>query len=310
MTTNFTLHELQCFDAVARTGRFQAAAEQLHRSHPAVFAAVAKLERQLGLPLLDRSGYRVKLTDAGRSLHRHAQSVLREVENLGAHANQLAMGVESELRIVLGDFCPRPRVLQLLGRFFGQFQGTRLRLDVEAVGGPLERILDDEADLVIHGGAKSTPGLECIELGSVCFVPVVAPGFLPFDITPSITPKEMRALTQCVIRDTAHHAAKRDHFLVEGAPQCSVPDQLIKKELIVHGMAWGHLPHFLIEEELRDGRLLSIAGRFFAEHVEELVAARRTDRPCGPVAAQLWDELQAEAPALRASLACEETPLR
>ena len=60
--SDFTLHDLQCFDAVARAGGFQAAAAALHRSHPAVFAAVAKLERQLDLALLDRSGYRVRLT--------------------------------------------------------------------------------------------------------------------------------------------------------------------------------------------------------------------------------------------------------
>src|SRR3712207_7837752 len=40
------------------------------------------------------------------------------------------------------------------------------------------------------------------------------------------------------------------HFLVEGAPRCSVPDHLMKKELILHGMAWGHLPRFMIEAEL------------------------------------------------------------
>ena len=75
---NFTLHELQCFDAVVTAGSFQAAAERLHRSHPSVFAAVAKLEGQLGLSLLDRGGYRVRLTEAGRSFHRKVQSVLRE----------------------------------------------------------------------------------------------------------------------------------------------------------------------------------------------------------------------------------------
>ncbi|MBF2952519.1 LysR family transcriptional regulator, partial [Pseudomonas aeruginosa] len=48
---DFTLHDLQCFDAVVDAGGFQAAAQRLHRSHPAVFAAVARLERQLGLVL-------------------------------------------------------------------------------------------------------------------------------------------------------------------------------------------------------------------------------------------------------------------
>ncbi|RUU64561.1 LysR family transcriptional regulator, partial [Mesorhizobium sp. M7A.T.Ca.TU.009.01.1.1] len=34
----FTLHDLQCFDAVVRTGGFQPAAAMLYRSHPAGFA--------------------------------------------------------------------------------------------------------------------------------------------------------------------------------------------------------------------------------------------------------------------------------
>src|SRR5437764_1177377 len=83
----------------------------------AVFAAVSRLERQLGLTLLDRSGYRVGATEAGHALLERAQTLLRETELLSAHARQLAMGVESELRVVLGDFCPRPPLLDILGQF-------------------------------------------------------------------------------------------------------------------------------------------------------------------------------------------------
>src|SRR5690242_21928161 len=78
----FTLQDLRCFDAVVREGSFQAAAALVNRSHPAVFAAVAKLERQLGMPLLDRSGYRVRATAAGDAFHRRAQGLLRELEVL------------------------------------------------------------------------------------------------------------------------------------------------------------------------------------------------------------------------------------
>jgi hypothetical protein len=53
-------------------------------------------------------------------------------------------------------------------------------LQVEAVTGPWERLLDDEADLVLHRIDKSDARLEWIDLGTVSLVPVVAPGFLPF----------------------------------------------------------------------------------------------------------------------------------
>ncbi|RKH19249.1 LysR family transcriptional regulator [Corallococcus sp. CA047B] len=297
--TGFTLHELQCFDAVVSGGSFQAAAERMHRSHPSVFAAVAKLEQQLGLSLLDRSGYRVRLTEAGRAFHRKARTLLREAEELSTHAQQLAMGEEAELRVVLGDLCPLPPVLALLSRFFAQCPQTRLHLQFEAVSGPWERLLEDEADLIVHRVPKSDVRMEWMDLGRVALVPVVAPGFLPFQPKTAITPRQMQAFTQCVLRDSARHPPEQGHFLVEGAPQCSAPDHLMKKELVLHGMAWGHLPRFMIEAELRDGRLRSIAGRHFPGVIEELVAARRRDRPHGPVASRLWGFLAGHAPVLR-----------
>ena len=300
--TGFTLHDLQCFDAVVRAGSFQAAAVALHRSHPAVFAAVGKLERQLGLNLLDRSGYRVRLTEAGSSFHRRLQSLLRDMEGLRTHAAQLALGEESDLRVVIGDLCPRPQILGLLSSFFAQNPGTRLHLHFEAVAGPAERLFDGDADLILHGIDKNDPRMEWVDLCKVPFIPVVAPAFLPFPISPGIRPDQMRDFTQCVIRDTARHSTPRNYYILEGAHQCTVADQLMKKEIILQGMGWGHMPRFLIEEELRKGQLVSIAGRYLTGSTEELVAARRCDRPQGPVANRLWRCIQENAPQLRKAL--------
>jgi DNA-binding transcriptional LysR family regulator len=292
--SGFTLHELQCFDAVVSGGGFQAAAEQLHRSHPSVFAAVAKLEHQLGLALLDRTGYRVRLTEAGASFHRRVRVLLRDAAELRSHAEQLAMGEEAELRVVLGDLCPLQPVLGRLSQFFAAYPRTRLNLLFESVTGPWERLVEGEADVFVHRLPQGDVRMEWVALGRVAMVPVVAPGFLPFPPGGAITPRQLRGFTQCVIRDSARRPAAEGHFLVEGAPQCSVPDHLTKKELVLRGMAWGHLPRFMIDEDLREGRLLSIAGRHFPGVVEELVAARRSDAPHGPVANALWDFLQRE----------------
>lgn len=85
------LHDLRCFDAVATKGSFQAAGAALNRSHPSVFAAVARLEQQLGLTLLDRSGYRVGLTDAGQTFHERTRLTLRELDLLQTYADQLSV---------------------------------------------------------------------------------------------------------------------------------------------------------------------------------------------------------------------------
>lgn len=76
----------------------------------------------------------------------------------------------------------------------------------------------------------------------------------------------------------------------------------MKKEIILKGMAWGHLPRFMIEEELRHGQLLPIVGRHLPGKTEQLAVARRRDRPHGPVANQLWEHLQEQAPDLQATM--------
>jgi DNA-binding transcriptional LysR family regulator len=159
-----TIHQLQCFDAVVSEGGFQAGAEKLRRSHSTVFTAIKNLESQLGLRLLDRDGYRVALTEAGKSFHDRTRVFLHELSLLQNHARQLAMGEESELQIVIGDPCPLPEVLGFLRQFFDSCPTTHLNLHFEAITGPWERLFDDEADLIIHHIDKSDPRLEFIDL--------------------------------------------------------------------------------------------------------------------------------------------------
>src|SRR6266571_18430 len=109
-----TLQQLKSFDAVVTQGGFQAAAETMRRAQPSVSLAVKNLEEQLGLSLLDRSGYRVSLTEAGRSFHERTRVLLQEVRALTDHAAQLVMGEETELSVVIGDLCPLPQTLALL----------------------------------------------------------------------------------------------------------------------------------------------------------------------------------------------------
>src|SRR5262252_7637537 len=246
---DLTIHQLVCFDAVVTEGSFQAAAEKIRRAQPSVSSAVKNLETQLGLNLLDRSGYRVVLTNAGRSFHKRARVFLHELHALKNHATQLAMGEESELSVVVGDLCPLPQTLALLRRFFDGCPGTRLHLHFEAISGPWERLFDGDADLVLHHIDKADPRFEFMDLFPIRLVPVVAPGFLRFPVSRSITPEQMRDYVQCVIRDTARHSPPRDYYVIEGARTWTVSDQLMKRELILQSMGWGHMPKSLIDHD-------------------------------------------------------------
>ena len=298
MIDGLTIHQLRCFDAVVSEGSFQAAAEKLRRSQPSVSSSIKNLETQLRISLLDRGGYRVMLTEAGRAFHERARVFLQDLEHLSNHAAQLAMGEESELRVVIGDLCPLADVLGLLRRFFDGCPATRLHLYFEAISGPWERLFDGEADLILHHIDRTDPRLESIDLFTVQLVPVVAPHFLRFPISRSITPEQMRGYVQCVIRDTARRPAPQSYYLIEGAQSWTVSDQLMKRELILQGMGWGHMPKYLIEQDLRDGRLLAITGRHFKGGQAGIVAARRRNVSHGPIANRLWRYIEEQSPLL------------
>jgi DNA-binding transcriptional LysR family regulator len=198
------------------------------------------------------------------------------------------MGEESELKVVIGDVCPLPQTLVLLRRFFDNCPGTRLHLHFEAISGPWERLLDGEADLILHHIDKADPRFEYKDLFGVRLIPVAAPSFLRFPISRSITPERMRDHVQCVIRDTARHSPPKDYYLVEGARTWTVSDQLMKRELILQGMGWGHMPKYLIEGDLLNKRLLDLTGKHLKGGQVDLVAARLRTAPHGPVAMRLW----------------------
>ena len=282
-----TILQLQCFAALVEEGSFAAAAERLHRTHPTVHTAIKSLEQQLGLALVDRSGYRTTLTPEGQVFYERAKLFLRDYSQLQREAAQLAAGEEPELRIVIGDLCPLPQTLGLLTPFFATRGNTRLTLLSEAISGPWERLAQGQYDLIVHHADLPSPQTESIQLFSVKLLPVAAPGF----ITGDTSPEALRRRTQCVIRDSSSQPHDANYYLLAGAHQCSVPDQAMKRELILQGMAWGHMPLHLVEGDLAAGRLQSLEGPHL--HAATLVhyATRRRDVVHGPVARALWAHL-------------------
>jgi DNA-binding transcriptional LysR family regulator len=224
------------------------------------------------------------------------QPLLREAGGLREHAAQLAGGDESDLNVVLGDLCPRPVALDLLARFFVQRPHTRLHLHFETVGDPVERLKAGDADLILHRVDTTDRSLEWIALRKVRLIPVAAPGLLTTALPKTLREEHLRDYAQCVMRDSARKPLDASFLVIEGARQITVPDQVMKKDVILQGLAWGHLPDFLIDDELRSGALKSLAGRLLPGHTEMVVAARRRNGQPGPVAQRLWTYLQANAP--------------
>ncbi len=94
------IHQLRYFIAVADEGNFTRAAELCLVAQPSLSQQIIKLEKELGQPLFERLGRRIRLTDAGRVLYPRAAAVLA---NLEAIEEELADAVaEGRGRVSVG----------------------------------------------------------------------------------------------------------------------------------------------------------------------------------------------------------------
>jgi LysR family transcriptional regulator, benzoate and cis,cis-muconate-responsive activator of ben and cat genes len=123
------LRQLESFLAVVEEGQFARAARRLHLSPPAVTGHIHRLEREIGMPLLNRAP--VALTPAGERLMPHARAVVDAARAATDAVRDLRGAAGTPLRV--GVLAPgsaelTPAVL----RAFRQAQ-PQVRLSVESL---------------------------------------------------------------------------------------------------------------------------------------------------------------------------------
>ncbi|MGW1773993.1 LysR substrate-binding domain-containing protein [Streptomyces sp. NPDC002104] len=93
------VRRLRLLRELAHRETIAAVAEALSFSPSAVSQQLSVLEREAGLPLLERTGRRVRLTAAGQNLVRHADAVLELLERADAELAEARGGLAGALRI-------------------------------------------------------------------------------------------------------------------------------------------------------------------------------------------------------------------
>ena len=83
-------HHLQYFYALVQTGSFTEAAEALYISQSALSQHIKALEEELGVRLIERSGRKLALTEAGDYFYSHSRMVLSDYEKVCAEAKRIA----------------------------------------------------------------------------------------------------------------------------------------------------------------------------------------------------------------------------
>ncbi|MFJ8015515.1 LysR substrate-binding domain-containing protein [Streptomyces sp. NPDC096339] len=158
------VRRLRLLRELARRGTIAAVAEALAFSPSAVSQQLGVLEREAGLPLLERTGRRVRLTPAGQHLVEHAEAVLERLERAEADLAEARGGLAGALRIGAFPTATRaivPAALTALARRHPGLEPMVSETDPAAVAhalraGDLDVALVHEYDFV---PATQEPGL-------------------------------------------------------------------------------------------------------------------------------------------------------
>jgi len=146
-----TLHQLRIFLAVAQTATLTRASKQLGLAQPSLSQQLARLEESVGTRLFDRARNRMELTDAGRVLLRHAQSILKEVSEAEAGLREFAAGKRSIIRIAGLNSVVKALLPDALRRCGGIRPELEVDIHEAAPGEVLEMLYSRQADIGLIG---------------------------------------------------------------------------------------------------------------------------------------------------------------
>lgn len=112
------VNNLACFVAVVRSGSFAAAATSLGVTPPAVSKSIARLERDLGVRLFNRTTRQVRLTGEGRSLYDQVGGLMTgidaAIDSVRASAKELRGKIRTSVGATFGRHCLMPVISNFL----------------------------------------------------------------------------------------------------------------------------------------------------------------------------------------------------
>jgi len=142
-----TLHQLRIFLAVAQSATLTRASKQLGLAQPSLSQQLARLEESVGTRLFGRGRNRMELTDAGRVLLRHAQSIVKEINEAEAGLREFTAGKRSIVRIAGLNSVIKALLPDALKRCGGTGSGLEIDIHEAAPGEVLEMLYSRQADI-------------------------------------------------------------------------------------------------------------------------------------------------------------------
>jgi len=188
------LNQLRVFHAVCQARSFTRAAEAVHLTQPGVSKHIKQVEEYFGLPMFDRLGKKVALTEAGEILFEATAAVMHSVETAeqkiedlkGLHGGRLALGASFPIGIYV--------LPATLAAFRGKYPEVEVTLDIslsERIGA---KVLANKLDIGLVSHDVSDARLVAKEFLTDELV-AIAPTAHRWAKKKSIRPQELAAET-------------------------------------------------------------------------------------------------------------------
>ncbi|MEV0947510.1 LysR family transcriptional regulator [Rhodococcus sp. NPDC049939] len=154
------LRQLHYFLAVGEEESFSRAAQRCFISQSAISHQIAKLERELGTTLLERSTRATRLTEAGQRL----MPIAAEMISLETKALSVGLDPRNRLRIS-ASMSFATQALEAISLVREEFPQLDIEFVIKDFTERMTAVASGDVDLALIRGGVDRPGLETVELG-------------------------------------------------------------------------------------------------------------------------------------------------
>lgn len=157
-----SLRRWHYFAVLAEEMNFTRAAARLHIAQPSLSQQIKSLERDLGVPLLNRAGSRFTLTDAGEQAVVEIAPLLRDYQNAIDRIRDAGLGRAGELRIAYTHSSAAELPSTLVARFRAANPQTQVRTRTGWTARNITALQHDEVDVAFVRAPVDAPYIETI----------------------------------------------------------------------------------------------------------------------------------------------------
>ncbi len=165
--------EMQVFVRIAERSSFTLAAEDLDIPRATVTNLIKRLEKRLGVSLLERTTRQVRMTHEGEAYYHRCQRLLADLEEADSAFRDAQP--KGQLRVNLQGTLAKHFVMPALGEFIAQYPGVTLHL------GEDDRLIDltrEGVDCVLRAGTLKDSTMIARQVALMEQVTVASPAYL------------------------------------------------------------------------------------------------------------------------------------